>query len=245
VPSMPDDPRHAWIPGDGRLRWHGAALIAAGMLFGVQAILLSHLGRPPSGGAELVAWRRAHVSTWAWLVEATALAPVFLIPGLIGLWRALRQSPRAPLAATGLGMLAAAVPVILVLSLIGGRLVFAIYGIGLDDPAIVTFAVTTFVAGEHEVSLLIGAALLVLAGASRGTRLGGGIAALGAITGVSLFAGAYPSVTGLGAPLAAGLLFTSWLIAAGTRLRLAATRSCARPVKTIAAIGPDVPTAGP
>jgi len=142
-----------------------------------------------------------------------------MIPGLVGLWRVLRHSPQAPLDATGLGILAAAVPVIIVLSLIGGRLVFGIYGIGLDDSAIVKFAVATFVGGEHEVSLMIGAALFALAGAARGTRVGGWVSALAAITGPGLCVGAFPWVTGLGAPFAAGLLFASWLIAVGGRLR--------------------------
>ncbi|MFJ8579452.1 hypothetical protein [Micromonospora sp. NPDC093277] len=123
------------------------------------------------------------------------LRGLLLIPAVLALYRSL-DGPQRPWAAFGCAVLAAAVPIILTLAIIRGRLMYPVYGIDTNDPATVALVVSRYYGGAHEVTLLLGAALIMLALTMRRGTFGRTAAAFGVAAGALQIAGAYPWLTG-------------------------------------------------
>jgi hypothetical protein len=200
--------------------WEGVALAVSGALFLAKALFDLAVGEPPAGGAELLLWRTAESTPLAMTNEILFFAVVLLVPGVIGLYRSLaRFDPRK--ATWGCGLVATVIPVLMVLTIIHGRLPYAVYGIDLNDPAVVQLVVSIYYGGQHAVGLLFCVATLVIAAAMRNTPYGTPIVVLGFVAGIVDVAGAYPWLIGPGLTAVSEVLFAGWFIAVGARLATA------------------------
>ncbi len=215
-------------PGDSSLeqystvgfRVEGVALGLSGVLFLAKAAFDLNVGAPPSGGAEVVAWRAAEKSSLAMTNEILFFAVVLLLPGVIGLYSSLAGfHPRK--AAWGCGLVAVVIPVMMALTIVHGRLAFPVYGIDLNDPAVIQLVVSIYYGGQHAAGLLFCVATILLALAMRNTPYGRAMVVLGFATAIGDFVGAYPWLIGPGLAAAAGVLFAGWFIAVGVRLATA------------------------
>jgi hypothetical protein len=202
---------------DRLYRWGGISLIGSGILMLAKHLLELSAGPQPSRGVEILAWVEAGRLPLMLANEALFVSAMLLIPGVIALHASLARVDRTG-AAIGCGILTAAIPVLLALDIVHGRLVYAVYGLRIDTPAIAELAVALFHGGLHATSIMIGFATLVLALAMRRGPYGRGLAALGLVTGVFDVVGAFPWAIGPALLLACHVLYAAWFLAVGWRL---------------------------
>src|SRR6266516_1819841 len=88
-------------------------------------------------------------------------AAVFLAPAVVALYHSLADVDR-PKAVIGCAIMAVAIPVLMVLLVVHGRLVYPVYGIRVSTPDLAAFVVAIFYGGLHAISLLMGIATFVL-----------------------------------------------------------------------------------
>lgn len=201
----------------GVFKLGGAALIVSGVLFLSRDLLELVTGPPPSSGVEILAWVRSEKLVLSIANEVLFGAAVSLVPAVIALYHSLASIDRAK-AATGCAIIAAVIPVIAVLDIVHGRLVYPVYGIIVDTPAAAAVVVAIFYGGLHAVGILFGVATIVLSLAMRRGRYRKRIAYLGIATGILDIVGAYPYAIGSTLTLVCQLFFAAWFVAVGATL---------------------------
>lgn len=195
----------------------GFAGAVAGALFAVTLVLDRVVGDPPSEGVQLLAWATSHRVALAFTNESLGFAAALLIPFVLALYRRM-EGPDRPWAAFGCGLLAVAVPVLLVLVIVHGRLMYPVFGIALDDGATVALVVSLYEGGLHLVWLMVGAALIIVALAMRRGAWGRGAVGFGIVVGLLQIAGGYPSLLGPVLTAITRAAFVAWLVFVGVRL---------------------------
>jgi hypothetical protein len=198
-------------------RFGGVSLVLCGATFLTKSILESIAGDPPSTGPEIQVWRSSHKLTLAWADETFFAATVLLVPAVIALYRSLK-GPDRPWVDFGSGVFAAVIPVNVVLLIVHGRLVFPVFGISLDDPALAALVVSLYAGGTHAVSLLLAGAAVILGLAMRRTVFGPGAGAVGVIAGAAQLVVAYPWLVSPAIVLISQALLAAWFILCGGRL---------------------------
>ena len=209
---------------DGLNKLGGISFIASGALFLVTSVLDLMTGPPPSGGAEILAWMASHELLMAFTAEVLFFAAMFLVPAVIALHQSLAIThPRS--AAVGCGIIAVTIPVLNVLLIVFGRLVYPVYQLKVHTPEAAELVVGLYYGGLHAVLLLFAVATLVLSLAMRRTAFGSTIAYLGFVAaGLDVIA-SYPWLIGPALGLVCSLFFSAWLVAVGLALqRLPAAR---------------------
>lgn len=197
--------------------WEGISLSVAGAALLARALFDYSAGDPPALGPELLTWISNNKPALSMSDELLVIASVLLIPGLVGLYQSLRSTnPRA--AAAGCGILVAAIPVMMMMSILGGRLVFPVYDMQLTSPDSAQLTTALYYGGDHAIMIIVGVATIVISLAMKGTHYGAGFLYLGLITALADFAAAYPWLIGLQATLAAKALFALWFLATGIKL---------------------------
>ena len=105
----------------------GEAFIGGGILFLLRDLLELMAGPPPSSGVEILVWIASGRLTLALANEVLFFAAMSLVPAVIALYYSLAGIDRVK-AAAGCGIIATVVPVIVVLDIVHGRLVYPVYG---------------------------------------------------------------------------------------------------------------------
>src|SRR2546423_5740122 len=104
-------------------KFGGGTLLASGILFVVLAFLDFRAGQPPSNGAAILLWRDSQALVLDFVSEFLFFATVLLIPGTVALYQSLVDVDRTK-AETGCGIIAATIPVIAMILIFHGRLVY-------------------------------------------------------------------------------------------------------------------------
>src|SRR5204863_6600353 len=121
-------------------------------------------------------------------------------------------------AATGCGIIAATVPIMAVMLIVHGRLVYPIYGMRVDTPEAATLVVIVFYGGLHAIYLLLAVATIILSLAMKRGAYAKWIAHLGFATAALDIIGSYPWAIGSGLTLVCELSFAGWFVAVGSQL---------------------------
>ena len=198
-------------------KFGGGALVASGVLFAVLAFLDFQTGPPPSNGAEILLWRDAQTLVLDFVSESFFFATVLLVPGTIALYQSLATVDRTK-AAAGCGIIAATIPVMAVMLVFHGRLVYHIYGMRVDTPEAAALVVMVFHGGLHAIYLLLAVATIVLSLAMRRGAYAKGIAYLGFATAALDIVGSYPWAIGPVLTLVCELSFAGWFVAVGSQV---------------------------
>ncbi|WP_437757200.1 hypothetical protein [Sorangium sp. So ce1389] len=201
----------------GSYRLGGAAFIASGLLFLLRGFLDLIAGPPPSSGAEILAWTSSQAPLLAIANEALFFAAMLMVPAVIALYSSLAGTRKATSDAA-CGLMAVVAPVLAVLCIVHGRLVYPVYGIRISTPDVAALVVAIFYGGLHATGLLLGVATLVLSLAMRRGIYGRWILYLGMATSAADLVGAYPYLIGPVATLFCHVLFTAWFVAVGAVL---------------------------
>jgi hypothetical protein len=198
-------------------KFGGGALVASGILFVSVAFLDFRAGPPPSNGAEILVWRDSQAPVLDFVSEFLFFATVLLVPGTIALYQSLRDVDRAK-AATGCGIIAATIPVIAVMLIVHGRLLYPIYGMRVDTPEAAALVVMVFYGGLHAIYLLLAVATIVLSLAMKRGAYAKWIAYFGFATAALDIIGSYPWAIGSVLTLVCELVFAGWFVAVGSEL---------------------------
>ena len=198
-------------------KFGGGALVASGILFVVLAFLDFRAGPPPSNGAEILLWRDSQALVLDFVSEFLFFATVLLIPGTIALHQSLVDVDGTKVA-TGCGIIAATIPVIAVMLIVHGRLVYPIYGMRIDTPDVAALVVMVFYGGMHAIYLLLAGATIVLSLAMTGGAYAKWIAYFGFATAALDIIGSYPWAIGPVLTLVCELSFAGWFVAVGSQL---------------------------
>ena len=191
--------------------------MASGILFVVLAFLDFRAGPPPSNGAEILLWRDSQALVLDFVSECLFVATVLLIPGTVAVYQSLVDVDRTK-AATGCGIIAATIPVMAVMLIVHGRLVYPIYGMRVGTPEAAALVVMVFYGGLHAIYLLLAVATIVLSLAMRRGAYAKWIAYFGFATAALDIIGSYPSSIGPVLTLVCELSFGGWFVAAGSQL---------------------------
>jgi hypothetical protein len=195
----------------------GGALVASGVLFVVLALLDLQVGPPPSNGSGILAWRESHAIALAFVSELLFFATILLVPATIALYQSLVDIDRTK-ASTGCGIIALTIPVMSVLLVIHGRLIYPIYGMRVDAPEIAAFVTTVFYGGLHAVYLLLAVATFILSLAMTRGAYPKWIAYSGFATAAIDIIGSYPWAIGPIGTLICELVFAAWFVVVGLHL---------------------------
>ena len=198
-------------------RFGGGALVASGILFVVLAFLNFRAGPPPSNGAEVLLWRDSQALVLDFVSEFFFFATVLLVPGTIALYRSLVDIDRTK-AAAGCGIIAATIPVMAVILIVHGRLVYPIYGMRIATPDAAALVVMLFYGGLHAIYLLLAVATIVLSLAMKRGAYAKWIAYFGFATAALDIIGSYPWAIGRVLTLVCELSFGGWFVAVGSQL---------------------------
>ena len=200
----------------GLFKLGGVGFVASGLLFLLREILDLMAGRPPSSGQEILAWVGAGKLFLSLGNEVLFFAGLALVPAVIALYLSLADVDRAK-AATGCGIMAVVIPVLAVLGIVHGRLVYPVYGIHIG-PAVAEYIIGAFYGGLHAVRLLLAIATVVLSLAMRRGVYGAPIAFLGFTAAASDLIGAYGYALGPIPALITQVVSAAWFVAVGLRL---------------------------
>jgi hypothetical protein len=198
-------------------KFGGGALAASGILFVVLAFLDFQAGPPPSNGAEILLWRDSQALVLDFVSEFLFFATVLLVPGTVAVYQSLVDVDRTK-AATGCGIIAATIPVMAVMLIVHGRLVYPIYGMRIDTPEAAALVVMVFYGGLHAIYLLLAVATIVLSLAMTRAAYAKWIAYFGVATAALDIIGSYPWAIGPVLTLACELSFAGWFVAVGLQL---------------------------
>jgi hypothetical protein len=195
----------------------GGALVASGILFVVLAFLNFRTGPPPSNGAEILLWRDSQELVLDFVSECLFFATVLLVPGTVALYQSLVDVDRTK-AATGCGIIAATIPVVAMILVVHGRLVYPTYGMRIETPAAAALVVMVFYGGLHAIYLLLAVATIVLSLAMERGAYARWIVYFGFATAALDIIGSYPWAIGPVVRLVCELSFGGWFVAVGSQL---------------------------
>ena len=198
-------------------KFGGGTLLASGILFVVLAFLDFRAGPPPSNGAAILLWRDSQALVLDFVSEFLFFATVLLIPGTVALYQSLVDVDRTKVA-TGCGIIAATIPVMAVMLIVHGRLVYPIYGMRIDTPDAAALVVMVFYGGVHAIYLLLAVATIVLSLAMKRGAYAKWIAYFGFATAALDIVGSYPWAIGPVLTFVCELSFAGWFVAVGSQL---------------------------
>jgi len=228
------------LDGLNRLyRIGGIAFIASGSLFLTKAVLELMTGPPPSNGEDILAWMASRGFLIASTSEVFFFAVLFLVPAIFALYESLAATHRVS-AVLGCGILGVTIPILCVLLIVHGRMMFPVYRLQIRSPGIAEFVIALYYGGLHAVAELQAVATFVLSLAMRRGPYGRNIAYLGFATTAFDLVGAYPWAIGPLLWFVSGVFFSAWFVAVGYRLcrmSAAAIPSAAEPTRPEASAG--------
>ena len=198
-------------------RFGGGALVASGILFVVLAFLDFRAGPPPSSGAEILLWRDSQALVLDFVSEFLFFATVLLVPGTVAVYESLVDVDRTK-AGMGCGIIAVTIPVMAVILIVHGRLVYPVYGMRIATPDAAALVVMLFYGGLHAIYLLLAVATIVLSLAMKRGAYAKWIAYVGFATAVLDIIGSYPWAIGPVPAFVCELSFGGWFVAVGSQL---------------------------
>jgi hypothetical protein len=191
----------------------GGTFIVAGVLLLAANLLVDLLPTPPTAQGDFSRWITANSLRIALANELLFFATILLVPSFVVLAKLLGARSRVS-AFAGLSIVAMALPLLAVLNVIEGRLVYPVYGLALSADAFkLTFGL--FYGGLHAVLLMFGAALLLFGFALRGTVFNKTVVPISCLTGLLQIAGAYPWLTSVALNVFVSISLSLWMVLIG------------------------------
>lgn len=195
----------------------GMALMASGVLFLTRDLLDALAGPVPSTGQEILAWVDSSRIAIAMGLEILFFAAISSIPALFALYDSFASVGWAR-SALACGLFATAVAMLAVLDVVGGRLVFPVYGLRVTAPPTAELVVAIFYGGLHAVNLLLATATLLIGHVMRSRDDWKDLSPLSIAAAVAHVVKAYAYAIGIPATIVTQVVITAWFVAVGRRL---------------------------
>lgn len=198
----------------GFYKFGGASFVVSGLLFLSRAILDLMAGAPPTPVTAILPWIASHATVQSLQSEILFFAAGFLVPAVGALYHSLATVDKTK-ALIACGLMAVSIPVLMVLLIVHGRLVYPVYGLRVSTPELAALVVALFYGGLHAIYLLMGIATFVVSLALRRGGHGRPLVYFGFATTVADVIGAYPGAIGPVLTLLSQMLFAAWFLAIG------------------------------
>ena len=200
---------------EGSAKWNGGwYFVVSGAMFLLGSAFLTMAGPPPTSGSELLQWAHQHAFALAMLQETLMFGAGALVPACMVLY--WRLAPHAPMRASfGSGLMLVAVPIILILMIVQGRLVYPVYGIPIQQPGLAALIVSIYFGGMHAVNILFAAATIALCLALTSAGAPRWFVGIGWLTALYDVVGSFPWLLSMPAVIAGDLLFSVWFVLLG------------------------------
>ncbi len=174
-------------------KFGGGAFVAAGILLLPANLLLVFLPTPPTTQGSFSQWLSANTFSIALANELMFFATALLVPSFIALGQVLGFRSKIS-AFAGLSIVALALPLLAMINVVQGRLVYPVYGLNLSVDAL-QLSFSILYGGLHATALMFGAALILIGFAMRGATFNKGMVPYSVVVGLLQIAGAYPWLT--------------------------------------------------
>jgi hypothetical protein len=197
----------------------GRALIIGGVLMFVAQLVIALLPAPPFAPSGLARWVTENALRLSMSDELLFFAVVCLTPGVVALFRTTRF--RRPVSSLlGCCSLLLAMTLLAVLVVIGGRMVYPVFGISLSDDAI-ALVISLFFGGLHSVLLFVGVGLVAAGIALRQENAWRWLTVASFSAGALQLLAAYPWLTPAWVNVVVAAALLAWTVTAGWWLRSA------------------------
>ncbi|RCX23336.1 hypothetical protein DFP94_101933 [Fontibacillus phaseoli] len=203
-------------PKIGAIKFGGITFILSGILFFAQYLFVLPIPTLPLSDADLVKWLQEWRFNISMADELMFFAALLLIPSLFALYRILVKADKIK-TVLGCGLLAATVPVNILLVVILGRLVYPVYEIELS-PEIYKLVLSIYYGGLHSVAIILGMATIILCLVIGKSILGKPMAYFGFTAGLLELVGAYPWLIGSVMVFVSQLVFSAWFVMLGLNM---------------------------
>lgn len=201
----------------------GASFAVSAALFVTTGALELAMGLPPATGDSILAWMARNETLLAVNVEVMFFAVMLMVPAVVALHRSLASTHPAS-AALGCGAMAVTIPMLALLVVLEGRLVYPVLHIRVHTGETAELVVSLYYGGMHAVALIAAGATAVISWATKAGPYGRWLAVLGAAGALSEVAAGYPDAIGARAYFGCGVVACAWMLAAGARLLILARR---------------------
>jgi len=197
--------------------------ILAGVLFFIANLITISLPNPPSAETDFIKWLSENRIYLSIQNEILFFATISLIPSSFVLYKLLKKTTsRSSL--LGLGLMLMAIPVLAMLDIVAGRLVYPVYDINLSFD-ILKLVLSIYHGGMHAVSIIFGMSIFLISFATRDTIFPKYHWYVGLITGVMQIIGSYPWLTGFFFNLIVIFFFSFWLVLNGINILFEVNKS--------------------
>jgi hypothetical protein len=198
------------------IRFGGIALLFGSFLMLGRVCFFLGIPAPPGNDGSIVNWAaNAHFGL-AMSNELLFFAVFAMLPASIALFLLFYEQNLAK-AVFGCGIILISVPIVSLLNIIHGRLVYPVFGVLLSEES-ARYTISVFSGGMHAINLMYAVALVTLGLAMRNQQWGSRYLILSSIVAVSEIAGAYPWVLGHLGDGITQTMYVVWLASIGIKV---------------------------
>ena len=170
----------------GFYRIGGILIFVSSFLLLIKAIAEYILGPPPSTGSSIINWVNNNSLLFIIINESFFIAVFLFIPSFIIIYYKLEKYDKVG-AIIGVTIMLLVVPIISMLTIIQGRLIYPVFNITITNTGLAEFIVAFYYGGIHTSYLMIGVSVLVLTLSMKKATFGQIHVYFGIITGLVLF----------------------------------------------------------
>jgi len=198
------------------IRFGGIALLFSSFLMLGRVVFFLVIPAPPGNGGSIINWAAyAHLGL-AMSNELLFFAIIAMLPASIALFLLFKEQNMTK-AVLGCGIILISVPIVSLLNIIHGRLVYPVFGVLLSEES-ARYTISVFFGGMHAINLMYAVALVTLGLAMQDQHWGSRYLILSIIAAISEIAGAYPWVVGHLADGVTQAMYVAWLAVIGIKL---------------------------
>jgi len=198
------------------IRFGGIALLFSSLLMLGRSIFFIFIPAPPANGESVLNWVADAHFLLAMSNELLFFAIFAMLPASCALFILFKEQNMTK-AVLGCGIILISVPIVSLLNIIHGRLVYPIFGV-LPSEESVRYSISVFYGGMHAVNLMHAIALVILGSAMQDQRWGTRYLALSVIVAISEIAGAYPWIIGRLFDGITQVIYVFWLAIIGIKV---------------------------
>lgn len=170
----------------GFYRIGGILIFVSSFLLLIKAIAEYILGPPPSTGSSIINWVNNNTLLFIIINESFFIAVFLFIPSFIIIYYKLEKYDKVG-AIIGVTIMLLVVPILSMLTIIQGRLIYPVFNITITNTGLAEFIVAFYYGGIHTSYLMIGVSVLVLTLSMKKATFGQIHVYFGIITGLVLF----------------------------------------------------------
>ena len=202
----------------GFFRIGGIFIFVSSFLLLIKAIAEYILGPPPSTGSSIINWVNNNTLLFIIINESFFIAVFLFIPSFIIIYYKLEKYDKVG-AIIGVTIMLLVVPILSMLTIIQGRLIYPVFNITITNTGLAEFIVAFYYGGIHTSYLMIGVSVLVLTLSMKKATFGQIHVYFGIITGLVLFlVMGYEWLFPIILVFVSQLFFIIWFFMIGTRL---------------------------